>query len=122
VLRDVDMATGKTIREPRKACAYLHIFKTVLLTDTPQHILLTALLQFARQQELIEYEVCLLEVEDDVQLANIAIVFVHLLDIAVNDLERDQFIVGGVTTGDEEQRCIATVNDLGVCDRRKKRC
>src|SRR5205085_536967 len=75
--------------------AYLHILKTVLLTDTPKQILLAAFLHFPRQQKLIQDEVCLLEIEDDIKFADVAVVFVHLLDKAVHDLEGDQLVVGG---------------------------
>ena len=94
---------------------YFHIFETVLCTDDPEHILLTALLHLASDQQLVKYEVGLLEVEDDVQLADVAVVFVHLLYIAVYNLEGDELIVGGIGGGDEEQRCISTVHDFGVC-------
>lgn len=43
-----------------------------------------------------------MEIEDNVQLAHVSVVFVHLLDVAVDDLEVDQFIVGGGTSGDKE--------------------
>jgi hypothetical protein len=86
-----------------------------LLPYTPQHVFLAALLHLAGKQELVENKVSLLEVEDDVELADVAVVLVHLLDIAVDDFERDQLIVGGVTTGDEEERGIAAVDDLCIC-------
>jgi hypothetical protein len=55
-----------------------------------------------------------LEVEDDIQLAHVAIVLVHLLDVSVHDLEGDQLVIGGSASGDEEKRGISTVDDLGV--------
>lgn len=94
--------------------AHLHVLQAVLLAYTPEHILLAALLQFSSNQELVEDEVGLLEIEDDVQLAHVAVVLVHLLDIAMHDLEGDQFIVGGVTAGDEEEGGISAVDDLCV--------
>ena len=93
---------------------HLHIFQTILLADAPQHIFLAALLHFAGQEEFVQDEICLLEVEDNVQLAHIAIVFVHLLNVSVNNLEGDQFVVGGSTPGDEEERCIATIDHFCV--------
>lgn len=72
-------------------------------------------MHLASDQQFIENEVGLLEVEDDIQLADIAVVFVHLLDIAVDDLERDQLVVGIVGCGDEKKRGIAAVYDFGVC-------
>jgi hypothetical protein len=94
---------------------HLHVLKAVLLTDAAEHVLLAALLHFACQQKLVEDEVGLLEVEDDVELAHVAVVFVHLLDVAVDDFESDQLVVRGVAAGDEEERGIAAINNLGVC-------
>jgi len=92
----------------------LHILKAVLLTYAPQNIFLAAFLQFTSQKEFVEDEVCFLEVEDNIQLANIAIVFVHLFNVAVNDFKGDQFIIGGSTAGDEEKRSISTVDNFRV--------
>lgn len=55
-----------------------------------------------------------MEVEDDVELAHVAVVLVHLLDVAMDNLERDQLIVGGVAAGDEEERGVAAIDDLGI--------
>jgi hypothetical protein len=103
-------------RSERKVVTYLHVLQAVLCTNDSEHILFAALLHFSGDQQLVEDEVSLLEVEDDVQLADVAIVLVHLLDIAVDDFEGDQLIVGVVGSGDEEERGIATVDDFGVCD------
>lgn len=78
----------------KKKPTHLHIFQAVLLTYTPQDILLAAFLHLSRQQEFIQYEICLLEIEDNIQLANVAVVFVHLFDVSVDDFEGDQLIVG----------------------------
>ena len=94
--------------------AYFHVFQTVLLAYAPQHVLLAALLQLAGQQQLVEDEIGLLEVEDNVKFAHVAVVLVHLLDITMHDLEGDEFIVGGVAAGDAEKGGVAAVNDLGV--------
>lgn len=93
---------------------YLHVLERVLLGYTPQHVLLAALLQLSRQQEFVEDVVCLGEGEDDIELADVAIVLVHLFDVSVDDLERDQLIVLGRAAGDEEQRRITTVDDFRV--------
>jgi len=82
--------------------AYLHIFETVLLTDDSKHIFLATFLHLASQDKLIEYKVCLLEVEDDIEFADIAVVFVHLFDVSMDNLEGDQLIVCGSTARDEE--------------------
>ena len=86
-----------------------------MLSYTPQYVFLAALLHLSGKQELVENEVSLLEVEDDVELADVAVVLVHLLDIAMDDFERNQLIVGGVASGDEEERGVAAVDDLCIC-------
>jgi hypothetical protein len=86
-----------------------------LCSNDSEHILLAALLHLSGDQQLVKDEVGLLEIEDDIQLANVAVVFVHLLDIAVDDLEGDQLVVGVVGSGNEEERGIAAVHDFGVC-------
>lgn len=97
--------------------AYLNVFQTVLLADTPQHVFLAALLHFSGEQQLVQDEVCLLEIENDVQLADVAVVFIHLLDVAVDDFKADQLVVGCRAAGNEEERRIATVDYLLVCRR-----
>ena len=101
-------------RRSRAHFAHLHVLKAVLLPYAAQHVLLAALLHLAGQQQLVEDEVGLLEVEDDVELAHVAVVLVHLLDVAMDDLEGDQLIVSRVAAGDEEERGISAIYDLGV--------
>ena len=103
-------------RSVRKVVTYLQVLQAVLCTNDSKHVLFAALLHFSGDQQLIQDEVGLLEVEDDVQLADVAVVLVHLLDIAVDDFEGDQLVVGVVGSGDEEERGIATVDDFGGCD------
>ncbi len=98
---------------------HLHVLQPVLLAYAPQHVLLAALLHLARQQQLVEDEVGLLEVEDDVELAHVAVVLVHLLHEPVDDLERDELVVGRVAPGDEEERRVSAVHDLRVCNRQR---
>ena len=85
-----------------------------MLSDTPQHVLFTTLLQLARQQQFVENVIRLGEGEDDIELANVAVVLIHLLNVAVDDLERDQLIVFGGGAGDEEERSVTAVHNFGV--------
>ena len=71
-------------------------------------------MHFASEYKLIEYEVSLLKVEDDVQLADIAIVFVHLFDVAMHNLKGNQFVVGGGAASNEEKRSVSAVDHFGV--------
>lgn len=92
----------------------LHVFQGVLLADASEHVLLAALLHFAGKQQLVQDVVGLGEGEDDVELADVSVVLVHLLNVAVDDFEGDEFIVVGGAAGDEEERGVAAVDDLGV--------
>jgi len=69
--------------------AHLHIFETVLLADDPKHVFLAAFLHLASQYKLVEYKIRLLEIEDDVELAHVAVVLVHLFDVSMHDFESD---------------------------------
>lgn len=55
-----------------------------------------------------------MEIEDDVELADVAVVLVHLLDVAVHDFEGDELVVGGGGADDEEEGGVAAVDDLRV--------
>ena len=101
-------------KKKKKKSTHLHIFQAVLLTNTPKHVFLTTFLHLSRQQEFVQDKVCLLEVEDDVKFADVAVIFVHLLHVSMDDLQGDQFVVGRRASGDEEQRGIATVDDFGI--------
>ena len=85
--------------------------------NTPQHILLTAFLHLACEEQLIKDEVRLLEVKYDVQLAHVAVVLVHLLYVAVHNLQRDELVVVRVDPCDEEKRRIAAVYNFTICTR-----
>ena len=85
------------------------------MTYAPQNILLAAFLHLSRQQEFVQNKVSLLEVEDDIELADIAVVFVHLFDVSMNGFEGDQLVVGRSATGDEKEGGITTVDDFRIC-------
>jgi hypothetical protein len=76
-------------------------------------------LHLSRQQEFVQNKVCLLEIENDIELADVAVVLVHLFDVSVNGLEGDQLVVGRAASGDEKEGGITTVDDFGVCTRNK---
>lgn len=96
------------------AVIHLHVFKAILLTDATQHVLLTTLLHLASNEQLIQDKVGFLKVEDYVELANVSVVFVHLLDVSMDDLESDEFIVSRIATGDEEEGSITAIDDFGI--------
>jgi hypothetical protein len=71
-------------------------------------------LHLPSKKELVKYEVCFLEVEDDVEFADVAIILVHLLDVPMDDLEGDQLVVLRGAASYEEERCISTIDNLAV--------
>lgn len=93
---------------------YLHVFQTVLLANTSEDVLLAAFLHLTSEEELIENEVCLLKVEDNIELAHIAIIFVHLFDEAMHDLQGNELVIRRVYPGDEEKGGIAPIDNLGI--------
>jgi hypothetical protein len=80
----------------------LHVLKSVLLGNASQNVLFTALLQFPCQQELVQDIVGLGEGKNDVELADVAVVLVHLFDVAMDDFERDQFVILRRAAGDKK--------------------
>ena len=94
--------------------AYLHVLQRVLLRDAAQNVLFAALLQLSCQQELVQNVIGFGEREDDVELADVAVVLVHLFDVSVDDLEGDQFVVVRGAAGDEEQRGVSAVDNFRV--------
>lgn len=101
---------------------FTHILNVVLAAHRSDDIALAGLLHLSTEDELVEDEEGLLEVEDDVQLADLnailsrllglwyctnrAEVFVEQLHIAVDDFEYAELVVVLVHTGDEVQRCV----------------
>ena len=68
---------------------HLHVLERVLLGYASQHVLFAAFLEFSCQQEFVENVVGLGEGEDDIKLADVAVVLVHLFDVSVDDFEAD---------------------------------
>lgn len=81
-----------------------------------QHDLLTRLLDLAGQEDLVEDGVDLVEVEDQVQLADVAEEGVEDLDEEVDGLEEGELVVVGVDAGAEEEAGVPPVDDLIVAE------
>ena len=79
-----------------------------------QHDLLARLLDLAGQEDLVEDSVDLVEVEDQVQLADVAEEGVENLDEEVNGLEEGELVVVCVNAGAEEEAGVPPVDDLVV--------
>lgn len=98
----------------------LGILDRVLLCNAPQEILLTALLHLTSNQQLVEDEIRLLEIKDNIQLADVAVIFVHLLDVAVHDFQRDKLVISAIDTGHEEEGSVTAVDYFHVYGERER--
>lgn len=81
-----------------------------------QHDLLARLLDLACQEDLVEDGVDLVEVEDQVKLADVAEEGVEDLDEEMDGFEERELVVVGVDAGAEEEAGVAPVDDLVVAE------
>lgn len=81
-----------------------------------QHDLLARLLDLAGQEDLVEDGVDLVEVEDQVQLADVAEEGIEDLDEEVDGLEEGELVVVRVDAGAEEEAGVPPVDDLVVAE------
>lgn len=81
-----------------------------------QHDLLARLLDLAGKEDLVEDGVDLVEVEDQVQLADVAKEGVEDLDEEVDGLEEGELVVVGVDARAEEEARVPPVDDLVVAE------
>ena len=90
----------------------LPLVELVELLDAVQNRLLRRLLHLAREEELVEDHVDLVEVEDEVELAHVAKELVEELDEEVDRLEVEQLVVGHVDAQREEEARVPPVDEL----------
>jgi hypothetical protein len=81
-----------------------------------QHNLLTRLLNLPRQENLIENGIHLVEVEHQIQLADVAEKGVEHLDKEVDRLEVGELIIVCVDAGAKEEAGVPPVDDLVVAE------
>jgi len=81
-----------------------------------QHHLLASLLDLAREEDLVQDGVDLVEVEDEVELAHVAEEGVEHLDEEVDGLEVGQLVVVGVDARAEEEPRVPPVHQLVVAE------
>lgn len=86
------------------------------MLEARENDLLARLLDLAGEKDLVEDGVNLVEVEDEVELADIAEEGVEDLDEEVDGLEVGQLVVVGVDAGAEEEAGVAAVDDLVVAE------
>ncbi len=83
------------------------------MLQSRQHDLLTRLLDLSGQKDLIQNGIDLVEVEHEIQFADVSEELVEHFDKEVDRLEVRELIVIGVDTYAEEQTGVAPVDDLG---------
>lgn len=81
-----------------------------------QDNLLTRLLDLPGKEDLVEDGIDLVEVEDEVELADVAEEGVENLDEEVDGLEVGELVVVCVDAGAEEEAGVAAVDDLVVAE------
>lgn len=81
-----------------------------------QHDLFARFLDLAGQEDFVEDSIDLVEVEDQIQLANVAEEGVEDLDEEVDGLEEGELVVVCVDTGAEEEAGVPPVDDLVVAE------
>lgn len=81
-----------------------------------QDDLFTSLLDLSGKEDLVEDGVDLVEVEDEVELADVAEEGVENLDEEVDGLEVGELVVVCVDAGAEEEAGVAAVDDLVVAE------
>lgn len=81
-----------------------------------QHDLLARLLDLARQEDLVQNGVDLVEVKYEVQLADVAEEGVEDLDEEVDGLEVGELVVVGVDADAEKQAGVAAVDELAAAE------
>ena len=91
------------------------------MLQSGQYNLLAGLLNLAGQEDLVEDGVDLVEVEDEVELADVAEEGVEDLDEEVDSLEEGELVVVGVDAGAEEEARVPPVDDLVVAELDKVR-
>lgn len=84
--------------------------------EAGENDLFASLLDLAGEEDLVEDGVDLVEVEDEVELADVAEEGVEDLDEEVDGLEVGELVVVGVDAGAEEQARVPPVHDLVVAE------
>merc|ERR1719507_2805297 len=96
----------------KEALGCFLLLKQILGSDGLENILLGRLLDLASNQKLIEHEVGFLKVEDYVKLAHTSKVLVQQLNITVDDLQCNQFVISGINCRAEVETGVSLVNYL----------
>lgn len=94
----------------------ISLLQLIQVLQSGQNHLFARLLDLAGEEDLIENGIDLVEVEDKIELADVAEEGVEDLDEEVDGLEVGELVVVGVDAGAEEEPRVAAVDDLAVAE------
>lgn len=96
----------------------LHLLQLLQHLDSIQYLLLARLFNLTRQNVFIQDGVHTIEVEDNVQLANIGKVRIQKLDEEMDGFQVAQLVVGNVDGNGKEKTGVSSVDELvgGIFD------
>jgi hypothetical protein len=97
------------------------VHQSIILGDTLEHLLFACLHQVTSNYHFFQYEVCLVKVENQIELAHVPEVLVKYFDKVMDNIENNQFIVIFLNTRGEIQTGVALEYDLIVSPLKKMR-
>lgn len=96
-----------------------HLIERVECQQLFQHLRLTRLADLAGQEHLVHDRVYFVEVEHQIQLADVVEVLVENLHEVVNGFEIAQVVIVHVDTDAEVETSIATINNFEIAELKK---
>ena len=99
-------------RRLHQAARFCLLHRRVLRRDRPHRGPLGRFRHVPAQHQLVQHVVRAVELEDEVQLADLAEVAVERFDVQVDGLQGGQLVVAGVYGGREVEGGVAAVDDL----------
>jgi hypothetical protein len=97
------------------------VHQSIILGDTLEYLLFACLHQVTPYDHFLQYEVCLVKVENQIELAHVPEVLVKYFDKVMDHIEYNQFIVIFLNARGEIQTSIALKHDLIVSPLKKMR-
>jgi len=103
-----------------KALRSLFFLQQVLSGNCLQDVLFARFLDVATQQQFIQHEISLFKIENNIEFADGAKVFIEQLDVAMDDFQREEFVIGVFNGAAKIQRRISFVDDLEILPLQKR--
>ena len=107
-------AAATPSRRTGRGANIIYLFHLIQDLDPVQDILLARLLNLSGEDVLVQYAVNSIEVEDNVELADVGEVSIQKLDEEVDGLQVRQLVVGDVDRNREEESSVSPVDKLVV--------